>query len=92
MDKLLQNQVAVITGSGSGVGRAAAVMFARPGDRFVCADIQEAWAKETVSVVGAAGGKAIAALFLAPYLASNITGVNLPVDGRLSAGRVTTGA
>jgi NAD(P)-dependent dehydrogenase (short-subunit alcohol dehydrogenase family) len=60
VDKLLQNKVAVITGSGSGVGRAAAVIFARHGARVVCADIHEAWAKETVSLVEEAGGEAVA--------------------------------
>jgi NAD(P)-dependent dehydrogenase (short-subunit alcohol dehydrogenase family) len=50
----------VITGAGSGVGRAAAELFAQHGARLVCADVQEAWLEETVGKVRAAGGEALA--------------------------------
>jgi 3-oxoacyl-[acyl-carrier protein] reductase len=39
MDKLLDGRVAIITGSGRGIGRAAALMFAREGARVVVSDI-----------------------------------------------------
>lgn len=35
----LEHKVAIITGAGSGIGRAAAVMFAREGAKVVCADL-----------------------------------------------------
>jgi NAD(P)-dependent dehydrogenase (short-subunit alcohol dehydrogenase family) len=35
----LQNKVAVITGAGSGMGRAMAAMFAAEGAKVICADI-----------------------------------------------------
>src|SRR6185437_12939620 len=57
---LLLDKSVVITGSGSGVGRASALLFAREGARVVCADIQTEWAKETVSLIDAQGGTAIA--------------------------------
>jgi NAD(P)-dependent dehydrogenase (short-subunit alcohol dehydrogenase family) len=50
----------VITGAGSGVGRASALAFAAEGVRVVCADIMADWAKETVRLVEEAGGTAFA--------------------------------
>lgn len=50
----------VITGAGSGVGRASALRFAEEGASVVCADLDAASAKETVRQVEAAGGNAVA--------------------------------
>ncbi|MDO7842136.1 SDR family NAD(P)-dependent oxidoreductase [Sphingomonas immobilis] len=50
---LLQHKSVVITGAGSGVGRAAAVLFAQHGARVVCADINLDWATETARLAGA---------------------------------------
>jgi len=57
---LLQDKSAIITGAGSGVGRASALRFAEEGARVVCADLRLDWAKETVRQVEAAGGVAVA--------------------------------
>jgi NAD(P)-dependent dehydrogenase (short-subunit alcohol dehydrogenase family) len=57
---LLDGKSVVITGAGSGVGRAAAVRFAEEGARVVCADVREDWAKETVRQIEANGGVATA--------------------------------
>jgi NAD(P)-dependent dehydrogenase (short-subunit alcohol dehydrogenase family) len=58
---LLEDKSVVITGSGSGVGRASALLFAREGARVVCADVMEDWAKETVRQVEAEGNTATVA-------------------------------
>jgi NAD(P)-dependent dehydrogenase (short-subunit alcohol dehydrogenase family) len=50
--------VALVTGAGSGIGRAAAIRFARDGDRVVVADVNEGGAKETVTLIRDAGGDA----------------------------------
>ncbi|MFJ6567460.1 SDR family NAD(P)-dependent oxidoreductase [Streptomyces sp. NPDC091292] len=47
-------------GSGAGIGRAAALLFAAQGDRVVVADIDEAGADRTVAEIEAAGGTALA--------------------------------
>jgi 3-oxoacyl-[acyl-carrier protein] reductase len=57
---LLEDRVALITGSGSGQGRAAAVLFAEHGARVAVIDIDDAGASETVRVVETKGGEAIA--------------------------------
>ena len=57
---LLKDKVTVITGAGSGVGRASALRFAEEGAAVVCADIDLDRAKETVAHVDAAGGKGVA--------------------------------
>lgn len=41
----LDNKIAVVTGSASGIGRATALLLARSGARVVCADIDAAGAK-----------------------------------------------
>jgi len=55
----LAGKVALITGSSSGQGRAAAVLFAREGAWVVVSDINVAGGEETVRLVRKAGGEAI---------------------------------
>ena len=50
----------VITGAGSGIGRATALIFAREGANVVAADINEKGVQETVEQVNAKGGQALA--------------------------------
>ncbi len=50
----------IITGAASGIGRATALIFAREGANVVCADINEAGARETASGVNAKGSQALA--------------------------------
>src|SRR5262249_8894288 len=55
----LAGKVAIITGSGSGQGRAAALLFAREGARIVVSDVDVAGGEETVARVRRAGGEAV---------------------------------
>jgi len=54
----LQGKVSIITGAGGGMGRVAALRFAREGSSVVVADNNEAAALETVAQIRAAGGQA----------------------------------
>ena len=56
----LVGKVAFITGAGMGMGREAAVLFARHGARIEVADINEVAARETATLVTEAGGEALA--------------------------------
>jgi NAD(P)-dependent dehydrogenase (short-subunit alcohol dehydrogenase family) len=58
VEGLIAGKVAVITGAGSGVGRAAALLFTRHGAKVVAADINLASAQETVALVKAEDGDA----------------------------------
>lgn len=52
------NQVALITGSGSGIGRATALAFAEAGAKVVVSDVNEENGQETVRLIQASGGEA----------------------------------
>ena len=54
----LEDKVAVVTGAGSGIGRAAAVKLAREGAKVVAADVNEEGGEETVALVRSTGGDA----------------------------------
>lgn len=56
---LLEDKNAIVTGAGSGVGRASALRFAEEGASVVCADIDADAAKETARLVEEAGGTAV---------------------------------
>ncbi len=58
--RVLDGKSAVITGAGSGVGRASALRFAEEGAKVVCADVRRDSVDETVQQVEAADGVAVA--------------------------------
>jgi NAD(P)-dependent dehydrogenase (short-subunit alcohol dehydrogenase family) len=55
----LDGKIALITGGASGIGRAAAVAFAREGARVVIADMNESGGHETVELVKKAGAQGV---------------------------------
>src|SRR5437773_7923252 len=57
---LLQDKVAIITGSGRGIGAATARLFASHGARVVVSDIDPDPARETADAIIRAGGTALA--------------------------------
>ncbi len=54
----LEDKVALITGAGSGIGRAAALLFAAEGAQIVAVDIDDANGNETVDMIQDQGGDA----------------------------------
>jgi NAD(P)-dependent dehydrogenase (short-subunit alcohol dehydrogenase family) len=52
------DRVVVVTGAGSGIGRATAIRFGSEGAIVACLDVNEAAAATTVATIGAAGGRA----------------------------------
>lgn len=59
MEKMLRDKVAVITGSGRGIGQATALLFAREGAKVVVSDIDPEPVEKTVSRIKKEGGKAL---------------------------------
>ncbi len=68
-------RVALVTGGGSGIGRAVCAALAADGRRIAVADLNSAGAAETADVVAAAGGTALA-------VAMDVTSADSVLDGR----------
>ena len=60
MTNKLEGQVALVSGSGRGIGREIALKLAREGARVVINDLDAAPAEQTVADIRAAGGQAVA--------------------------------
>lgn len=56
----LKDQVALITGAGSGIGKETALLFAAEGAAIVAADVNGTAAEDVAAAIRAAGGKALA--------------------------------
>jgi 3-oxoacyl-[acyl-carrier protein] reductase len=69
--RLIDGKVAIITGSGRGIGAAAAKLLAEHGARIVVSDLDEGPAQETASAIRGAGGQAV-------VLAGDVTDPNFP--------------
>lgn len=54
-----QGKVIIVTGAGAGMGRAAAIEFAKLGGKVVAADVNDVNGQETVAQITKAGGEAI---------------------------------
>lgn len=56
--KILEGKVAIVTGAGSGIGRAIAIKYAEEGAKVVVSDLNEKGGAETVSIIKQHGGEA----------------------------------
>ena len=57
--KTLENKVAIVTGGGSGIGKAISLLYASEGAKIVVSDVDEKGGNETVSEITGKGGNAI---------------------------------
>ncbi|MBR0870980.1 glucose 1-dehydrogenase [Bradyrhizobium tropiciagri] len=60
MAGILDGKAALVTGGGSGIGRATAIAMAREGARVAVSDLSKEGIEETVALINAAGGQSIA--------------------------------
>lgn len=59
MAKLMEGKAGIVTGAGSGIGRASALAFAKEGAKVMVSDIRQEAGEETVRLIREAGGEAV---------------------------------
>ncbi len=57
--KNLENKIAIVTGGGSGIGKAISLLYAKEGAKIVVSDVNEQGGNETVNEIKSNGGDAI---------------------------------
>ena len=55
----LKDKVALITGAGSGIGRASAILFAKEGAKVVVVDLDSSGGNKTIEQIQQFGGEAL---------------------------------
>ena len=80
---LFDGRVVLITGAGSGIGRASALAFAREGARVVAADLDAGAARATVAALDEGQGLAVAGDVASPEDIARIVGTTMERFGRI---------